>query len=252
MANITSSDIANGLKAGGLRSGSQVLVHSSLSSFGHIEGGADAVIDALLEVVGNTGTILVPTLTGSERLSPKNPPIFDPVNSACWTGNIPETFRKRPNAIRSLHPTHSAAAIGADASELTQDHWYSVTPCDEYSPYGKLAQRATGFVLLIGVDYESSTLFHHVEERVGAHYHMQPEFAKAKIIVNGETIERHYMLHLYGPTRNFNVMEDIFIERGIQKMFKIGDSTLRLIKAAEMVNLTVRCLTANPNILCET
>ena len=59
MGSVSQSEIVEGLKAGGLVAGCPVLVHSSLSSFGHVEGGADAVIDALLEAVG--GTVLVPT-----------------------------------------------------------------------------------------------------------------------------------------------------------------------------------------------
>lgn len=251
MANITQADIIQSFKAGGLPVGSQVLVHSSLSSFGYVEGGADAVIDALLETVGADGTVLVPTLTGSAALSPDNPPVFDPVNTACWTGKIPETFRRRSNAVRSLHPTHSVAAIGANARALTKDHWYSITPCDAYSPYGKLAQRPDGYILLIGVDYESCTMFHHVEELVGVDYHMQAGFAKSKIIVDGQPVERHYMLHKYGPARNFNIMEPVLIERGVQKTLTIGDATLRLIQASKLVELAVQCLTADPHILCE-
>jgi aminoglycoside 3-N-acetyltransferase len=251
MGNITQADIVKGLSGGGLPSGAQVLVHSSLSSFGHVEGGTNAVIDALLEAVGVDGTVLVPTLTGSEALSPDNPPVFDPANTACWTGKIPETFRKRSNAVRSLHPTHSVAAIGANAQALTKDHGYSITPCDSYSPYGKLAQRADGYILLIGVDYESCTMFHHVEELVGADYHMQPGFAKAKIVIDGQSTERHYMLHKYGPARNFNIMEPVLIERGVQKTFTIGDATLRLIQAPKLVELSIQSLTADPRILCE-
>ncbi|MBI1277462.1 MAG: aminoglycoside N(3)-acetyltransferase [Anaerolineaceae bacterium] len=251
MGNITQAEIVQGLVAGGLPVGSQVLVHSSLSSFGHVEGGADAIIDALLEAVGVGGTVLVPTLTGNEALSPENPPVFDPLNSACWTGTIPESFRKRSNAIRSLHPTHSVAAIGADAQALIKDHWYSITPCDAHSPYGKLARRPDGYILLIGVDYESCTMFHHVEELVGVEYHMQPGFAKAKIIIDGQAIERHYMLHRYRQTRNFNIMESVFIERSIQTSFTIGNATLRMIQASKMVELTAQSLTADPHILCE-
>jgi len=87
-----------------------VLVHSSLSSLGCVEGGADAVIDALLDVLGPGGTLVVPTLTGTESLSAENPPRYDPDATPCWTGRVPETLRRRPGAMRSLHPTHSVAA----------------------------------------------------------------------------------------------------------------------------------------------
>ena len=134
---LTKEDIKRGLKKLGLKKGDLVLVHSSLSSFGYVVGGANTMIDALLETVGHKGTVVVPTLTGSEKLSVNNPPVFDPENTLCWTGKIPETFRKRKEAIRSLHPTHSVAAIGAMAKELLRDHEKSITPCGESSPYRK-------------------------------------------------------------------------------------------------------------------
>lgn len=249
MATLTTHDVAAGLRAGGILDGCRVLVHSSLSSFGRVEGGADAVIDALLTAVGAEGTVVVPTLTGSEELSASNPPIFDPLTTPCWTGRIPETFRQRHEAIRSLHPTHSAAAIGADAQWLTQDHWLSATPCDEYSPYGKLATLPNGLILLIGVDHESNTTMHHVEEMVGVDYHMQRGVAQAQIIVDGQPIYRHYMLHQYGTDRDFNRLEPLYLQRDIQHNFTIGQATLRLIKAAEMVKFTTRCLIADPTIL---
>ena len=80
----------------GVLPGSLILVHSSLRSLGWVEGGAETVIDALLEAVAPKGTVLVPTLTGSAQLSPENPPVFDPTTSSCWTGVIPEAFRQRP------------------------------------------------------------------------------------------------------------------------------------------------------------
>jgi aminoglycoside 3-N-acetyltransferase len=251
VANVTSSDIVNGLRELGLPAGCKVLVHSALSSFGYVEGGADTVIDALLNVLGAQGTLMVPTLTGSEALSPTNPPFFDPSNSPCWTGRIPETLRQRPNAIRSLHPTHSVAAIGADAVLLTKDHWFSMTPCDEYSPYYKLAQQVDGYILLIGVDHESSTTFHCVEEMVGVDYHMQPGFARAKLMIGTQEVYRHYMLHRYGASRNFNIMEQLFVERGLQSTGRIGSATVKLVKASEAFQLTLRALSADRQFLLE-
>ncbi len=251
MTTITQADIVSGLRSLGLRAGDHALVHSSLSSFGHVEGGADTVIDALLQTVGTRGTVLVPTLTGSESLSPDNPPVFDPLGTPCWTGRIPETFRRRAEAIRSLHPTHSVAAIGPDAAALTDDHVNSLTPCDYASPYGKLAADERGCVLLIGVDHQSNTTMHHVEEIVGAAYHMQTGLARARILVNGQEMVRHMLLHAYGTPRQFNVMEPVYIERGIQHTGQIGAATLRLIRAGAMVEITAQALRASPRILCK-
>jgi aminoglycoside 3-N-acetyltransferase len=250
MSNVTKGDIVAGLRKLGVRPGDKLLVHSSLSSFGQVEGGAEAVIDALIEAISPGGTVLVPTLTGDETLSPANPPVFDPASTPCWTGTIPEVFRKRPDAVRSLHPTHSVAAIGPDAHRLTEDHINSVTPCDELSPYGKLARCKDAYILLIGVDHQVSTTFHHVEEAAGVDYHMQEGLAQAVIIVGAERMTRHILLHQYGTPRDFRGLEPLLIERDVQREALIGDARVRLIGVRGMVEIALRCLRASPRFLC--
>lgn len=247
---ITQAEIAGGLRALGLRPGQQVLAHTSLSSLGHVVGGADALIDAIRDVIGPGGTLLAPTLTGSEALSAANPPIFDPVATSCWTGRVPETLRRRPDALRSLHPTHSVAAVGADAAALLAGHGNSITPCDEHSPYGKLAQSPMGAILLIGVGHESNTTLHHVEEVVGVPYHMQPGLVAARMIDRGAATVRHVMLHQYGAERDFAVIEPLLIERGIQQTATIGRATVRLIAAQPLVAVVAAALRADTRLLC--
>lgn len=251
MKSITSDEISEGLSQLGLPQGAKVLVHSSLSSFGHVEGGADAVIDAVLNAVAPDGTVLVPTLTATALHSPENPPAFDPVNTPCWTGRIPETFRNRPQAVRSLHPTHSVAAIGAHAEELTKDHTFSISPCDEKSPFGKLSEHEDGFVLLLGAGYGSITNLHHAEELAGVDYHMQKGFTKATLIVDGEEVTRNYMLHQWGTPRDFSILESLFVDRGVQRKTQIGNSDVRLLSAAGIATTTLACLRSDSRILCK-
>jgi aminoglycoside 3-N-acetyltransferase len=245
---VTKLEIVTGLCNLGLNQGAVVLVHSSLSSFGYVKGGADTVIDALLEVVGSRGTVLVPTLTGSEALSADNPPVFDPQHATCWTGTIPETFRRRPQAVRSHHPTHSVAAIGAQARELTAGHETCITPCGPDSPYGRIAS-AGGYILLIGVDHESNTTFHLVEEIVGVPYHMQPGLVAAQIVQEGQSRTVHLMIHRYGYRRCFQRMEPILQERGIQRETVIGQSHIRLVDSGRLVGVTCHALRQDPTIL---
>lgn len=250
MSTVNRGDIVAGLRNLGVNPGDKLLVHSSLSSFGHVEGGAEGVIDALIEAVSPGGTVLVPTLTGDETLSPANPPVFDPAGTPCWTGTIPELFRKRPGAVRSLHPTHSVAAIGPDALRLTEDHIDSVTPCDELSPYGKLARSTDGYILLIGVNHQVSTTFHHVEEIAGLDYHLQKELAQATIVTGAERVTRHILLHRYGTPRDFCALEPLLVERGVQRETRIGDARVLLISAKRMVEMALRCVRANHRFLC--
>lgn len=246
---VTKETIKEGLKQLGLKKGDMILVHSSLSSFGYVAGGTDAVIDALLEVVGKEGTIVVPTLTGSAELSPQNPPIFDVHNTVCWTGEIPETFRSRKEAIRSLHPTHSVAAIGAQARFLTKDHEKSITPCGKGSPYCKLAELG-GYVLLLGVGLQVCTLFHTVEELAELPYHMQKDWVLAKVIdERGNKREIKIKIHLYGLQRNFPRMEPLLLGKGAMKTGTIGKSTVRLINADKLVKITLAKLKKDPYFL---
>jgi len=148
----TKEDIKEGLKKLGLPKGAVVMVHSSLSRFGYVEGGADTVIDALLESVGKEGTIVAPTITVSPRFSANIPPTFNPDTTPCWTGPIPERLRKRKEALRSLHPTHSVAAIGAKAKEIIEDHDECMSPCGRGAPYQKIGKLDNGFILFLGAD----------------------------------------------------------------------------------------------------
>ncbi len=61
MKTIIKSEIIDVLRNVGLGSGDSVMVHTSLGQIGYVCGGAQAVIEALIEVVGQDGTIMMPT-----------------------------------------------------------------------------------------------------------------------------------------------------------------------------------------------
>lgn len=246
---IDKSVIIKGLKKLGLPKDSVVLTHSSLSSFGYVKGGAKTVIDAIIETVGDKGTVMMPTLTGNEYLSKDNPPFFDTDESKCWTGAIPEEFRHYPQVRRSLHPTHSVAVFGPLTDYLIRDHFFSITPCDNLSPYGKLAKLENGFVLLLGVDHESNTMIHHIEEIAGVEYHLQSDLVSATVVDKGSKKNITLMIHQYGIPREFNRMELLLSERGIQSELKIGNAIVKLVKANNMVDLIYKCVIANRKIL---
>ena len=149
---VTREDIVAGLREIGLQPGDLVQVHSSLSAFGYVEGGADAVADALIETLGPDGTLMVPTFNhGSVE-------IFDVATSPSSNGKITEVVRLRPEAHRSIHPTHPYAAIGPLAEWLTGEH-LDIGTFDWECPLGKLTQR-DGLILLLGVGMNSNTIAH--------------------------------------------------------------------------------------------
>ena len=125
---IFKTDIVAGLQNLGLRRDDHVIVHSSLKSLGYVEGGPDAVIDAVLETVGPGGTMLAPTnvFDGSMTAFLRTMKEIDLRTAVSFTGVIPETLRKRKGAIRSIHPSHPVAAIGGKALELLSEHHLAI------------------------------------------------------------------------------------------------------------------------------
>src|SRR5690349_3325295 len=144
--NVTQKQITNAVRALGVAPVDCLLVHSSLKSFGHVEGGAQTVVNALLECAS---TVVMPTFN-YDRFE------FDPITTPSLTGAITEAFRKAPGATRSLHPTHSVCAIGPLAKELCRGH-ENTHPFGEASPLWKLWKR-NGQILLIGVDHRASSM----------------------------------------------------------------------------------------------
>lgn len=246
---VTRNDIIAGLKELGIKPGDSVLTHSSLSSFGQVEGGADAVIDAIIKAVSPGGTVLFPTLTGSAELSPENPLVFDVLNTPCWTGKIPETARKRPGFVRSAHPTHSVCAYGDKAEWFVEGHEFSPTPCGIGSPYDKNL-RERGRILLIGVTHQSNTTMHYIEEVAESPWHMQDGTALSTITyADGHVARVPVTLHRYGTPRDFTRLEPEMLERLMQFNARIGESTVRLIKSREMARFILGRMLKDPTIL---
>ena len=101
-------ELVIGLRNAGINEGDCVILHSSLSSLGHIDGGASTVVEAIIQCVGESGTAVFPAFTFAPEYNKDNPPVFDVRSSSCvkCIGIIPETSRTRPGGIRSLRPTH--------------------------------------------------------------------------------------------------------------------------------------------------
>jgi aminoglycoside 3-N-acetyltransferase len=239
--------IIAGLQDLGLRPGHHVLVHSSLSSMGHVDGGATTAVQALLTVVGPGGTVLVAALTGTEDDGPEEDLDFDLVNSPGWTGAIAETVRRWPGARRSAHPTHSVAAVGAAAARMTAGHEDCITPCGTGSPYANLAADPDGVILLLGCDHESDTTLHHVEEIASVGYHLQPRPARAVIRYPDHTEIRNYWIHDWGTPRHFNAIGPLLEQRGIQVRGRVGAATALLVQAGPLVSLGLDVLRAAPS-----
>ncbi|HEY62939.1 MAG TPA: AAC(3) family N-acetyltransferase [Caldilineae bacterium] len=245
---LTAAEITADLRALGLRPGDDVLVHSSLSSLGWVEGGAETVIDALLAAVLPSGTVLMPALTGSPDDGPDRPPRMDVRHTPCasWIGRIPEAFRRRPEVRRSLHPTHSVTAIGERAQWYTTGHERCDMPCGPGSPYVRLMDRG-GYILLLGCTQESNTSLHALEELADVPYHLQEAVTDAVVIDEaGREIVVSGRLHWWGWKRCFSRVDEPLRQAGVMREGKVGKAHARLINASGLRDVVLPLLRADP------
>jgi len=205
----------------GLKNGMILLVHSSLSSLGWVSGGPAAVILALEEVLGEEGTLVMPTHSGdlSDPGLWENPPVPEDwhqkirdtmpafqkdLTPTRGMGALPESFRKQDGTLRSSHPHFSFAARGPKAKYITENHSLHFGLGEE-SPLGAV-YRLGGSILLLGVGHANNTSLHLAEVR--ANFRGKKEQVQgAPIIVNGK--------RKWVEQRDLELNEDDFPEIGL-------------------------------------
>ena len=148
----------------GIRPGDTLLMHSSFKSLGGVEDGAAGFYEALLDLLGGAGTMVVPTL--SYRDVTREAPDFDARTTPSCVGYLTEFFRTCvPGVRRSLHATHSCCAWGRCRDEMVAGHELDATPVGAHSPFRKLPE-AGGKILILGSHPDHNTSMHGVEETV--------------------------------------------------------------------------------------
>ena len=239
IAALTTDDLTASLRSLGLQAGDRVVVHSSLRAVGVIEGGAEAAVAALLDVVGPGGLVVAPTFTYRTAA-------FDPAVTPGRTGALGESLRRRPGAVRSLHPFYSVAAAGAGAAELCAgDHLLAAA--SPGSPLDRLAATG-GLVLLLGVGHTSNTTVHVGEFHAQAPYldiPFDPDWPKqAEISRGGELLNVSYQL-FPGCSRAFGALELPLRERGVIRDGRVGRALAQLVPGSAVIEATMALLASD-------
>lgn len=135
---LNKQDLINDFCKAGINKGDEIEVHSSLSSFGYVDGGAETVISALKEAVGDNGSIFMPAL----RLSPELPLTEDDKKAGITSkikilpenrthsamGIIADTFRMMPDTVTG-DGIFAVSGWGRNANEAGEPPvkpWYSI------------------------------------------------------------------------------------------------------------------------------
>jgi len=242
---VTQSDIVDGLRALGLKAGDVAFIHSSLISFGHVEGGGEAVVRAFLEVLGPDGTLGVPIFNRYFTEGPGQ--VWDRDHSPSLMGRITETVRAWPGARRSPHAVHPIAAVGRLAEDLTERR--HVTDFAFDSPFARFLE-LDAWIVLIGVPFNNCTMVHLLEERAEIPYRHWVDRAGV-VAENGvSTLRTFPFLQRYpGVGNDFLPLGDRLEKAGHVRIETIGKSTVRCFRSRDLYDIGTMALRQDPLFL---
>ncbi|MDY7000569.1 MAG: AAC(3) family N-acetyltransferase [Thermodesulfobacteriota bacterium] len=252
-------DILKAFKGAGVEFGDTVMIHSRLFSLGtpaeirERSELTDVFLSSALEAAGDAGTLLFPTFTFSFCKTG----LFDARQTKSEMGLLTEEARKRPGALRTLHPIYSAAILGRDAKRFFRA---DTGTCFGQNSLFDLLHREnekSGRVkfLSIGVAFPPTvfTHVHYVEETVGVPYRYHKTF-KGEVVADGRRIPartRFYVRDLETPTDfDGEACWDLWREAGIASVAELGDSWVCVVAEKDLFDVTAKALRQRPDFLC--
>lgn len=250
MSNVLTADISKGFKELGIK-GKSVVVHSSLSSFGEVKGGAEAVADALLS---SFRTILMPVFCwDSVAAPPENdrprqngcdyryydtwdrkpiPFVIEKAGIEPCMGIISRYFLTVSGVKRSDHAWHSWAVYGDSGESLIKQHSWDTTNL----PLERLAELDAN-ILLLGVGLSSCTAIHIAEEMLG-----RRPFIRWAMDRNGEIKRVRSASCGKGFNNLFPFCEDLF------KTTTIGRCRALTVPLKPFLERAVSVILSNPEV----
>lgn len=228
---VSPQQLGEALASLGLNGTQHVIVHSSLKSFGTLEGGVSTLLEGLETA---TATLVAPAFSYQTLLRGPDSPIHAQFERATRVsrdiGRLAQVMVERPDAKRSSHPALSFVALGEQAEEVLDRQ----TLANPYAPIGALYDLG-GFALLAGVDHSSDTSIHYGEYLAGmpllTRYLPQDGRVTACSFPNCSADFERLAPYVHPVTAY------------------AGRSKLRLFQVRELVDATVRLLQQDPEAL---
>lgn len=229
-----------------------LLVHSSLSACGYMTEGPATVIGALRRWLCQSVVLVLPTHTWSYPDTTGVAPVYDYRATPSVVGAITNYYWSQPRIVRSLHPSHSVACGGPDASAFIDGHEECETPCGQDTPYERLIKQ-DGSVLMFGATLDAYTLFHTAEDAAQVHYlYLPKQLMLRSKNRNGDVREIPTWRQDMSVTRRFGAMDSWLEEQGLLVRCKLGLGELLYVpRAGELHQRVVKELRRDPLFLLD-
>ena len=228
---ITRTQLVADLRKLGVKTGMDLMVHTSLSKIGPVEGGADTVVDALLEAVGRSGTLLMPSF--NHRAAH----VYNRLTTPTTNGAVPDAFWRRPEAVRSEHATHAVAALGPRAEQYCTSHLEAGCWAPE-SPIGQLVH-GDGWVLALGTTHWTTTAYHVAEMSVPCGC-IDPFGAIHRVVDTDGKVEDVWGLAFRFdacPVEIAPKLDDALDRRGLQRRGLVGAAECEFVRAHDLYTM---------------
>jgi len=240
--------VVNGLKSLGIKKGDIIMVHSAYSCISAMEKGAEGLVMALEEVVGDEGTLVMPVFNW-DILHQGSEIIYDVKNTPSRMGYLTEYFRTRKGTVVTRNLFNPLAVAGSLSEQFLNcpNH----TSWGEDSPF-KILYDNNATILMIGVDYNVVTMFHVAEAMFGVPYRFVYEFPNAFLIdESGEKrpVKNSTLRRYDGYPTDFNLAEEIIIKNDIVNEIELGDSITRALDAKKLVDCIINELSEDNEFL---
>jgi len=244
-----SSDIHAELTRLKLARGDNIIVHSSVFPFFKLDGLKPMDIPVILynilrSIIGNEGTIIVPTF----NFSFCDGVHYDPITTKSHNmGGFAEYIRLLPNAQRSKHPMQSVAAIGPLADYICAPDTQTSFGID--SSFDRIL-KINAIGLLLGISIKSFSLIHLAEEQIGVPYRYFKRFSGT---YGPNNLNKTYSMYVrdekLNPQIKIEKIAKILQQEGFIKSSTIGNAEISLFKANNFISIAKRMLKQDKSFL---
>ncbi len=242
----TADDLITEMCKMGMQEGSTVFIHSAMTEFYNYKGEAVELIEKIIKVIGEEGTLMMPAYPKNKSkllrgIRKSNEVVFDVKSTPSGAGYLSEVFRTYPGVERSINLQHSVCAYGKLAVFFTAEHHLSVTAWDEFSPYYKMSQMET-LVFALGLPYFLGTMIHCTESVLKEKYEYFSMFFTKEVLYSyrnkkGKVGSHKILTHDFNRKRSKKKIIKKYFDKNEFYLSKISNLRIEMVKAKYTLDL---------------
>ena len=233
----------------GICRGDVLIVHASWRALYMLDASPIDVIEILLDLLGEEGTLLMPAYGADDKF-------FDMKKTKSAAGVLSECFRQYPETRRSCFPKFSMCGCGRYADEILSEHSQSEYQFDQHSPYSIATLKYDAKVLLMGMGKKPHkiSVFHcasyNSKDQQVYYKKCYSNRKVSNVICSEREREVHYLDRMPGYNNNKRVFKKLF-EHVPQKVIHKGRLNLTLFCAKDAYNIALEFCKNGGKIYCK-